>query len=408
MKTVLLAAAASLAVLGGLPAFAAEKGGIKIDVYNPGQKGVFPVSSEIVSGPREVILIDAQFSRADAKALVAKIKATGKVLTTIYISHSDPDYYFGLDTIKAAFPNAKVLATPQTVAAIKASKDGKLAFWGPVLKENAPEALIVPEPLDGDSLTVDGKTLKVVGLDGPSPDRTFVWIPSEKAVLGGISVVANEHVWIADTQTAESRENWKSTLSRIEALEPSLVVPGHFVLNTDGSQPFTLESVKFTRDYLNKFEAEAAKAESSAELIASMKKAYPGLSGEASLELSAKVVTGEMKWPAAGPDHGSYPAMGKKVEVKFGDIVFQLDFARDGTMHFIGTEGAFKGVMDAVEYTAVEIRPNVFMVYWREPKVGANVVHIQDFEKGVVYTNIAQPNGQFLHMTGTLRIMTAE
>ena len=35
--------------------------------------------------------------------------ASGKQLTTIYISHGDPDYYFGLDTLTAAFPKAKVL-----------------------------------------------------------------------------------------------------------------------------------------------------------------------------------------------------------------------------------------------------------------------------------------------------------
>jgi glyoxylase-like metal-dependent hydrolase (beta-lactamase superfamily II) len=113
-------------------------------VYNPGAKSMFPVSSEIVTGQTDAVLIDAQFQRNDAEALVQKIKATGKKLTTVYISHSDPDYYFGLDVIQAAFPDAKIVATPQTVAAIQASKDGKLAHWGPILKDNAPKALVVP------------------------------------------------------------------------------------------------------------------------------------------------------------------------------------------------------------------------------------------------------------------------
>lgn len=124
----------------------------------------------------------------------------------------------------------------------------------------------------GDKLTVDGKELKIIGLDGPTPDRTFVWVPSNKAVIGGIPVLANEHVWIADTQTAESRANWKKTLDAIVALKPELLVPGHYSLNPDGSEPFTLASVQFTRDYLDAFEAEAAKAKNSAELIEAMKK----------------------------------------------------------------------------------------------------------------------------------------
>ncbi|WP_063654155.1 hypothetical protein [Candidatus Arsenophonus triatominarum] len=70
-----------------------------------------------------------------------------KKLTTIYISHSDPDYYFALEVITNAFPNAKVLATAETVKAIKATKDGKLADWGPILKEQAPTKIIVPDVL---------------------------------------------------------------------------------------------------------------------------------------------------------------------------------------------------------------------------------------------------------------------
>ena len=114
MKTRLLLSLGVAALGLASPLFAADK--LNIDVYNPGAAGVFAVSSEIISGPSEVALIDAQFQRNDAQELVKRIKATGKKLTTVYISHSDPDYYFGLDTIKAAFPQAKILATPQTIA----------------------------------------------------------------------------------------------------------------------------------------------------------------------------------------------------------------------------------------------------------------------------------------------------
>jgi glyoxylase-like metal-dependent hydrolase (beta-lactamase superfamily II) len=270
---------------------------LQLDVYNPGARSMFPVSSEIVTGQTDAVLIDAQFQRNDAQALVEKIKATGKKLTTVYISHSDPDYYFGLDVIQAAFPDARIVATPQTVAAIQASKDGKLAHWGPILKDNAPKTLVVPEPLTGNSLVLEGRKIQVVGLDGPTPERSFAWIPSLKAVVGGIPVSANIHVWVADTQTPASRRDWIQTLGRIEALHPKTVVPGHYLPNANGSAPYSPASVKFTRDYLKAFETEAAKAKDSAALIAAMKKRYPTLEDASSLELGAKVIKGEMKWP---------------------------------------------------------------------------------------------------------------
>ena len=292
-STLLAAGLASLAAAHALPASAAEAA-LRLEVYNPGDKSVFPVSSAIVSGRNEAVLIDAQFQRNDAEALVQKIKAGGKKLGTVYISHSDPDYYFGLDVIRAAFPDAKIVATPQTVAAIKASMDGKLAYWGSILKDNAPKALILPEPLAGDTILLEGRKLEVKGLQGPSPQRSYVWIPSRKTVAGGVPVFNNTHVWMADTQTPASRHAWRKTLDGIAALKPATVVPGHYL----GDAPKGLQAVKFTADYLKTFERQAAKAKDSAALVAAMKQHYPNLGEVSSLELSAKVIKGEMKWPA--------------------------------------------------------------------------------------------------------------
>ncbi|WP_145584221.1 MBL fold metallo-hydrolase [Yersinia intermedia] len=291
-KTLLQMTFAGLATFAAVAnASAAEQ--LKMEVYNPGEKSIFPVSSEIISGKTEVALIDAQFQRNDAEALVKKIKQSGKKLTTIYISQADPDFYFGLDVITKAFPQAKVLATPQTIEEIEATKDGKMAYWGPILKENAPGKVIVPQALQGKSFTIDGQQIDVEGLDGPSPEKTFVWIPSLKAVVGGVAVSGNIHLWVADTQTAESRQHWLTTLEKIKELKPVTVVPGHYLDNA----PQTLASVTFTQNYLTTLNTEIPKAKDSAELIAAMKKHYPELKDESSLELSAKVLKNEMKWP---------------------------------------------------------------------------------------------------------------
>ncbi len=289
-------------VSAGLAAHAAAPAPMHLEVYNPGDKGLFPVSSAILTGAHDAILIDAQFQRSDAEALVNKIRASGKTLTTVYISQSDPDYYFGLDVIRAAFPKAKIVATPQTVAAIRASMDGKLAYWGPILKGNAPKQLVLPEPLQGDRLTLEGRAIEIKGLQGPDPLRTYLWIPSLKTVAGGVVVNNGDHVWIADTQTRASRLSWLQTLDSITALKPRTVVPGHF----SGPMPTGLDAVRFTADYLKTFELEAARANDSAGLIRAMKTAYPTLAGVSSLELSAKVIKGEMPWPA--------PAAGKQAE----------------------------------------------------------------------------------------------
>jgi glyoxylase-like metal-dependent hydrolase (beta-lactamase superfamily II) len=272
------------------PALAAEP--LQLDVYNPGHAAIFPVSSVIVSGEHDAVLVDAQFGKAQAQQLVQRLQAGGKRLTTIYISHGDPDYYFGLDTLTQAFPDAKVLASAATVAHIRQTMDAKLAYWGPQMGADKPERLVVPQVLEGQRLTLEGQALEVVGLDGPQPDRSFVWIPSIKAVVGGVVVAENIHVWMADTQSAKSHADWLGTLAHIEALGPRTVIPGHYL----GDSSRSLKAVRFTADYIRGFDAETAKAKEANALIKAMKQRYPGLADESSLELGAKVAKGEMKW----------------------------------------------------------------------------------------------------------------
>ncbi|CCG86181.1 MBL fold metallo-hydrolase [Erwinia piriflorinigrans] len=281
-----------LALAASTPLYAAES--LHVEVYNPAESSLFAVSSEIISGPHEVVLIDAQFQRNDAEALVKRIKATGKRLTTVFISQSDPDFYFGLDTIKQAFPQVKIYATAATVDLIKQTKDGKLAFWGPKMGANSPRSLIVPDVLPGDSFRVDGKPIEIKGLNGPQPQNTWLWVPALKTVLGGVVVTGdNMHVWMADAQTTAERSAWKQKLEDIKALKPSRVVPGHFL---PGAQE-TVASVNFTLNYLNTAETQLAKSRNSEELIKAMKTHYPALKDGSALELSAKVLKGEMKWP---------------------------------------------------------------------------------------------------------------
>ncbi|WP_166363786.1 MBL fold metallo-hydrolase [Pseudomonas akapageensis] len=280
------------AALGFASHVAASEPALQLTVYNPGTNALFPVSSVIVSGQKEAILVDAQFGKGQAEQVVEKLRASGKQLTTIYISHGDPDYYFGLETLTEAFPQAKVLASAPTVAHIKETMAGKLAYWGPKMGADKPQNVIVPQVLQGDSLSLEGQALKVIGLDSKQPDRSFVWIPSIKAVVGGVVVAENLHVWMADTQSAQSHQDWLATLQRIEQLQPQTVVPGHYL----GERSGTLDAVHFTADYIKAFDEETAQATNSAELIAAMEKRYPQAGEASSLELSARVAKGEMKW----------------------------------------------------------------------------------------------------------------
>ncbi|MCB1889859.1 MAG: MBL fold metallo-hydrolase [Rhodocyclaceae bacterium] len=281
--------ALALGVVAATGASAAEP--LAIQVYNADARS-FHVTASVVSGPTEAVVIDSGFTRADGLRIAADVLDSGKTLTTILISNADPDFYFGAEVLKGIFPDARVVTTPAVRAKIEAKRAAKLAFWSPKMGANAPREAIVPEPLAGTVLRVDGEAIEVRGTDGVLAHRPYVWIPSIQTIAGNIAVFGGLHVWTADTQTASERQAWLAQLDEMAALKPSTVVPGHMA---DGT-PLDASAIDYTRAYLQRFEAEAAKAGNSAELIQAMKTAYPEAGLGIALDIGAKVVKGEMQW----------------------------------------------------------------------------------------------------------------
>lgn len=262
---------------------------LNVSLYNPGEEGIFPVTSVLVSGEKEAILFDAQFSVKDGEALVDKIKKSGKTLTMIYISGGDPDFYFGLQPLKQAFPHVEIVASQSVVDHIQETKADKLAYWGPILGEYAPTTIVVPTVMDDTTLTLEGKQIEVKEIN---THQAYLWLPSAKTVFGGVSVTAGMHVWTADSQSKTARKTWIESLDRMTALQPERVIPGHYL----GDVPLKTDAISFTRDYLTTFEQALSEFSVSGKVIDTMKMHYPLLPGESDLALSAKVNTGEMEW----------------------------------------------------------------------------------------------------------------
>ncbi|MFZ4931165.1 MoaF-related domain-containing protein [Chryseobacterium sp. Mn2064] len=369
-------------------------GNLKVKVYNPGSKAIFSVTSTIIYGDKDAILVDAQFQKQYAEQLVKEIKATGKNLTTVFISHSDPDFYFGLDVIKKAFPKARIISTAQTAYLIAASKDDKLGVWKPQLKDDAPSEVIIPEAV-ATVPNLEGNSIEIKQ-NRDDPAHSFLWIPSIKTIVGGISVSTDSHLWMADTQNLKAIDQWIGQIDSMKSLNPQQVIPSHFA-----KQSLSPQSLDFVKNYLEDYKKAVTENKTTSSIVESIVKKYPDLPGKEELEMGVKVFLGEMDWDLKSP----YPAIGRKVEVEFGSVKFILDFKDNKTMTFIGTAGSSKNTTDTVEYTAVEVAKNVFMVYWHEPHLGFNVSQIQDYNKNIVYSNIADAKGTFTHRKGTLTIV---
>ena len=257
--------------------------------------GDFPVGAKnknatVVTGEREAMLVDAGFTRAEGHRLAAAVLDSGKTLTKVVISHADPDFYFCSEVIADAFPEAEILATPAVAVAMATKYEGKLKAWAG-LGANLPTRLVKPRPLVGD-LEFEGHTFQLKGAPAKLPDRTYLFEPQSRTILGGVLVFADEHVWIADTPHDDQLDAWVGQLDEMEALGPELVVPGHRLPGAAADA----SAIRYTRDYIAAFRQIVASARGGEAATDELLQAFPEAGMRIAAELSPKVVKDEMAW----------------------------------------------------------------------------------------------------------------
>jgi glyoxylase-like metal-dependent hydrolase (beta-lactamase superfamily II) len=255
----------------------------------------FPAGSKnktatLVTGENEALLVDAAFTRADGHRLAAAVLDSGKKLTTVFVSHGDPDFYFGAEVLADSFPDARFVATATSIEHIHHSYEGKLKAWA-TLGPNLPTRLVDLEPLTGD-LTLEGHRFELKGGPAALPDRHYLWQSEQRTIFGGVLLFQQEHVWVADTPTPADRSAWIDLLDEMAALEPQLVVPGHRLPGT----PADASAITATRDYLLAFEEELAKAADGVALTEALVARYPDHGMRIAAQIGAKVAKGEMTW----------------------------------------------------------------------------------------------------------------
>lgn len=260
---------------------------ISIDVF-VGAENAFHVTSTIVSGEHDAVLIDAQFTRSDAQRLAERIKATGKNLTTVYVTHGHPDHYWGFTTLYEQFPRARFVTAPEVVPVIDETLEAKVAQWKPMYGDEVPDAPIKPKALDSDIIDLEGNELSIIHLgQGDARSSTIVWIQPLSTIVTGDVAYNGTHIWLAE-DSPEQRLQWIKNLESLAEMNPKTVIAGHKVPGADDDGRRVL--FKETRDYIASFHAAVGRSSSAQELVKIMTEKYQGRALPIILEISANAV----------------------------------------------------------------------------------------------------------------------
>jgi glyoxylase-like metal-dependent hydrolase (beta-lactamase superfamily II) len=261
-----------------MAAAACAQSALQLKVHTGHGANGYDVNSTMISGDRDMLVIDPQFSLSEAHRLAAEILESRKNLTIIYVTHPHPDHFFGLAVLKQAFPSAKIVALPATANAIKNAWPARQKFWFPTYGNLIPGPdPVLPEELSTPALTLEGEQFPITGgVQGDGPGNSFVYIPSLKAVVAGDTVFDRVYFGVPKDK---GREEWMKTLDQISALKPAIAIPGH---EGPGAK-HDVSAIVFMKKYIADWDANVAASKDAADMRARVVKQYPGLGMEFTL-----------------------------------------------------------------------------------------------------------------------------
>jgi glyoxylase-like metal-dependent hydrolase (beta-lactamase superfamily II) len=234
--------------------------------------GFDPMTSTLIFGEHDAVLVDAMTTVAEAEALASWIALHNRNLQTIYITHAHFDHFYGLSILLDRFPAARAIATPKAVEAMQMSFTAPIEqlarqlFPGQVTTK-----LVAPEPYEHDTFTLEGHEIRIIEQGRTdSPASTSLYVPSIGLIVAGDVVYNQCRMYVGDT-TPESRNNWIADLDRLAALNPTMVVAGH----KKTGAPDSPAAIQDTKRYLQDFDRVQKTATSDRDLFDQMTALYP-------------------------------------------------------------------------------------------------------------------------------------
>ena len=233
-----------------------------------------PISSTLISGERDAVLVDTPITVEQSRALVNWVVARGKNLTTIYATHGHGDHFFGTGAVLERFPGARFVARPEVIEVMRqqASPESLETFWNPRFPGQIASQLAIAEELTGNVIDLEGHDLVSVPLGfTDTASSTCLHVPSIGLIVAGDAAYNGDHLHLSESPDQQKRQEWIAALDKMESLKPRAVIAGHKRVGNDDSPRIIGETRKYIRD----FERLAKQTTNARELYDEMVKLYP-------------------------------------------------------------------------------------------------------------------------------------
>jgi glyoxylase-like metal-dependent hydrolase (beta-lactamase superfamily II) len=205
--------------------------------------GGTPVNAYVIESPTEVVVVDATLAVPDGRALGERVRALGKPLAGVVITHAHPDHYGGLVELLRVCGDVPVFATEAVIAAIRRDDPVKEQILRPMFGDAWAAQRAFPDTAvaDGATLTLSAVELHVTDLGPGESPADSLWTLDDTTVFSADVAYDRHHCYLADGFHTQ----WLANLDRVAAALPvgATLHPGH-------GEPCGLEVLAWQRGYL--------------------------------------------------------------------------------------------------------------------------------------------------------------